>query len=371
MALPTKQILLRSPYWVTREDSELQYIIVDLKIWTGDLTADEPINPNIRLRATALDGNASVDISEFARDYVEVTFNGEADSNAVWMSYTLSYFNNEDELPTGVLPTEYLVGMDGYSVFQDGINYQWYKEVLMNSDRATAYNESNIKIPVLQDHLTGYELQKMNYSAYGQWGTFHETTGLTPTEDTDSIVKYVSSSYSGNYAGRIIFHFDGVPDETIYIDYQDCTKFGLTNLYFVNRLGALQEIHFSGRFDVQMEVESDSYKRNILVNGNYSDTRHQKYTLNKNGKIMMTLNTGWMSEDENDTILEQMLSEQVWIRIDVARLGKGWLPKQSPSYVVPVILNTENITIKNKFNDKLINYTFRFEAAHDWINTVR
>ena len=27
--------------------------------------------------------------------------------------------------------------------------------------------------------------------------------------------------------------------------------------------------------------------------------------------------------------------------------------------------------IKNKVNDKLINYSFKFEAANDWINSIR
>ena len=55
MALPTNKILLRSPYWVTKSDTNLSFIIIDLRIWTGAL-ADEPSSsepPTIRLRSTA------------------------------------------------------------------------------------------------------------------------------------------------------------------------------------------------------------------------------------------------------------------------------------------------------------------------------
>ena len=65
------------------------------------------------------------------------------------------------------------------------------------------------------------------------------------------------------------------------------------------------------------------------------------------------------------------MSEQVWVQVDAERLGRGWVPKQSSTWTVPVNLKSEETLIKNKLNDKLINYTFTFEAAYDWINTVR
>ena len=85
----------------------------------------------------------------------------------------------------------------------------------------------------------------------------------------------------------------------------------------------------------------------------------------------MTLNSGWKSQEENDSIIELMMSEQVWVIVDSSNLGVGWVPKESGAYVVPVNVDTDDTVIKNRLNDKLINYTFRLEAAHDWINSVR
>jgi hypothetical protein len=53
MALPTDKILLRSPYWITKSDTNLSYISIALRIWTGAL-ADEPSDLTISLRSTAL-----------------------------------------------------------------------------------------------------------------------------------------------------------------------------------------------------------------------------------------------------------------------------------------------------------------------------
>ncbi len=368
--LPTSEIFLRSPYWVTVEDDNLDYVLCDIRIWTGQLN-DEPEAPSAKLRSTGLDGITSMDIAEFARDYVEVTFDGNADSNAVFISYELSIYLTSSSSDPDPEDRVYLTGLDGYGTFQEGINFQWYKQVMLSDSEVSAYPDNNITIPVLQKTLTGYELKRYAGGYGGALTTFHTVTGITESDNTADLVRTISTSYQGNYADRITFKFFDRPDESVNINYIDCTKYGLTKVFFVNRLGCMQEMHFNGRFDVSMTATSDMYKRNLLVNGDYSNTRHQKSVLNKNGKIVMTLNSGWKSQEENDSIIELMMSEQVWVIVDSSNLGVGWVPKESGAYVVPVNVDTDDTVIKNRLNDKLINYTFRLEAAHDWINSVR
>jgi hypothetical protein len=242
---------------------------------------------------------------------------------------------------------------------------------MMSDSVITAYKDTSVSVPVLQNHLTGYKLQRYASGYGGNYTTYHTVTGLTPTENTANMVEYVVSVQGGVYADKIVFEFDNTADQYVEIKYADCNKYGNTELFFVNRLGCVQEMNFFGRFDVKMKSKKEKYKRNLLVNGNYNSTRHQDYVLNKNGSITMSLNSGWRSEDENDTFIEMMMSEQVWIKVDSTKLGKGWSPKESPFWTVPVNVTTSETEVKNALNDKLINYTFRFEAAHDWINSVR
>lgn len=366
MALPSNKIFLRSPYWVDITYSNLAYITLDLYVWTGDLTLDIPSNPSIQLRSTAFDDYAAIDIAEFARDLVEVTFNGTQDSNAVWVQYQITYYTNSGT--SGSLPAVQLTGLDGFSYFEDGINYQYSNNILMGQSTIRTSENNTVKVPVLQDILTGYELQ--TYSG-GTYTSFRTVTGLTPTEDTDSVVQYIDSSYTGTYADRIKFNFSSGPSEYVYIEYEDCTRYGVQEIFFVNRYGAMQEVNTFGRFDVSLSTEDEKFKRNLLTNGSYSTTRHQNTILMKNGKINMTLNTGWYLEEDNDIFIEMMLSEQIWIRVDRSTLGIGWLPKTSSSFIVPVNLTSQQMQVKNKLNDKMINYTFEFEAAADRINTVR
>ena len=371
--LPTKDIFLRSPFWVTVDESELDFVLCDLRIWTGDFV-DEPALADIKLRSTALNNITSMDIAEFARDFVEVTFSGTAESNAVFISYELSLYKGGNTTPPPPEQRVYLTGLDGYGMFQDGANFSWYKQVMMTDAHITAYNDSTIKIPVKQSYLTGYKLQHYVGAAGDplQLHTFRTVTGLAPVRNTSEVIQNIANNYSGIYADRIVFEFLQGADEIVDIDYAPCNKYGDTQIYFVNRLGCIQTMSFFGKFDVNMKSTSDKYKRNIIQSdGTYDIKRHQDYVLNKNGKISMEINSGWRREEENDSIIEMMLSEQVWIIIDSTKLGNGWMPKQSTNWIVPVNIMPQDTVIKNKINDKLINYTFKFDAAYDWVNTVR
>lgn len=369
MALPTNLIFLRSPYWIEHDSVDLAYMTIDLRIWQGDLVSDRPQFASTVLRATPLNGVAAVDIAEFARDFVEVTYGGGSDSDAVWISYIKTKVftdgNAFDETE------EFLTGLDGYGGFQDGKNYQWYKNFLISPDDMTVYPETNVNIPILQDKLTGWKLQTRNPST-NSYHTFHTVSGVTPVEDTDSVVRYIASSNGGVYADRILAEFSSGPDELFNIYYGDCNRYGVSELFFVNKAGAIQPMHFFGRYDVGIITKGMTFQRNISDGaGNYSDTRHQTHSIDKNGMIEISMNTGWFKEEDNESIIEMMLSEQVWVRIDTTKLGRGWLPKTSPFWIVPVTLKTDSTVVKNRINDNMINYSFKFQSAYDWINTVR
>jgi hypothetical protein len=366
MALPTNKILLRSPYWITATDVNLSYILVNLRVWTGDLV-NEPADVTIKLKSTALNGTASVDISELARDFVEVAFaNLGEESNAVFISSILSSFFADGSSSTEA--KEYFLGLDGYGTFTDGANYSITKRVLMSTDLIRSYSDTNNRIPVLAEEFTGYKLQTSNGAG---WHTFHTVSGLTASDSTDSAVDYINTSQGGVYAQRVVVEFSTGADETIYVEYQDCNKYGYTAAYFVNRFGAMQQIHFTGRFNISVASEETKYTRNILSGGSYNEFRHQQYILNKNGKVSLEFNTGWVPEEENDTFLELIMSEQVWLQVDSSKFGVAIVPKQSSVYTLPVHLSTKNLNVKTDINDKLINYTFKFEGANDWINSIR
>ncbi len=374
MAIPTERIMLRSPYWVTQSDDNLDYMMIDLRIWNG-MTSEEPTDPTIQLRSTALNGVASIDIAELARDYVEVSFNGNEESDTVIISYNVTTTNvagrGDDVGRT------YLIGFDGYGTFIEGVNPSSTEAVLLTSDIVSAYSNSTTKIPVSAAHVTSCTLQRrkniggsVSYPAITDVNNNPIIITVANPVDTSDAIEYIGTASSGKYADRIeITTTTGT--EYVYIDYQECNKYGLSKVYFVNKFGAIQQMHFSGKHSISLSSDSEKYTRNLLDNGTYDNTRHQSYLLNKNGKFSINLNTGWVPEENNGTMIEMLMSEQIWIDIDPSVIGVGWVPKGGSVYTIPVQLTNKNMDVKTRSNEKLINYSLKFEAANNWINTVR
>jgi hypothetical protein len=71
----------------------------------------------------------------------------------------------------------------------------------------------------------------------------------------------------------------------------------------------------------------------------------------------ITMNTGFVDEGMNEVIKELLLSEQIWANID--------------NRIYPVNVTESNHTYKTSVNDKLVNYTIKFEYAFHLINNIR
>ena len=367
MSLPTNKIMLRSPYHLDVNEQNLSYVIVGLRMWLGEV-ADEPTDVTVRLRTPALDGVCSLEISDIVRDYIDVKFYTNEESNAVLVSYEITKVYVDGTAT--VEPKEYLIGFDGYGTFTDGANYSAPDRVLMSTDEFSSYTDTNNRIPVLAEEFTGYKLQVYT-GPIGGYVTFRNITGLTAPTSTEDAVKYINTFYGSTYADRVIIQFATGQDEIVDVQYQECNKYGVIVGYFVNRFGVIEQFHFTGRFNVSMESNETKFKRNIRDNDGYNVHRHQEHIINKNGKASFELNTGWIPEKENDTIIEMIMSEQVWLQVDSDKFGVGLIPQQSSIYTIPVQITSKNHNVKSKLNEKLINYNFKFSAANDWINSVR
>ena len=71
----------------------------------------------------------------------------------------------------------------------------------------------------------------------------------------------------------------------------------------------------------------------------------------------ITLNTGFLREEYNETIRQLLQSENIWIRED--------------NQTLPILVKDSNFQYKTSVNDKLVNYTINFEFAFDGINNIR
>jgi hypothetical protein len=136
------------------------------------------------------------------------------------------------------------------------------------------------------------------------------------------------------------------------------SKFNPIKVTFVNKYGAFQDIYFDKKSTEEVKIKRDSFTRNLAsLNGSYSIHSHSKKVLNVLANEDITMNTGFVDEGMNEAIKELLLSEQIWANID--------------NRIYPVNVTESSHTYKTSVNDKLVNYTMKFEYAFDLINNIR
>ncbi len=375
------KINVRSPYIIydnsTGYGSPLATAELNLWIYTGNSVSTVQTNATYILSSTAIDGEVTFEISELVRDYVENNFDGNYDSNIVWVNWnkTLTYVNGF----VGTTTQQTLAAFDGYGYFEEGTNPQNDSIVLQSNDFIYTNDLSSITIPVHVSENVYVTYLKDNEPIF--------TKTLTSSTNSADQIQYVSNSFLGYEAfyNRVItdggtieslgcvkeiaddYHDDLDADE-IYVaklggvevikieEIKEC-KYNPYKITFVNKYGALQDIWFFKKSNLSMKTKQENYKANIVSAGSYSVNERQNYIFNKTGTETLKLNTGFYPESYNEVFRQLSLSEEVWI---------GYENKTLPINIV-----SSNLNYKTSRNDKLINYTIDVEFSNDKINNIR
>jgi len=141
--------------------------------------------------------------------------------------------------------------------------------------------------------------------------------------------------------------YNGVTKTVIITD--EC-KYTPVDVCFLNKEGAIQTFtFFKARKDSDI-ISSEKYQSNDVI-GN-----HQDITYNVQARRKISLNTGFVTEDKNETIRQLLLSTKVWFIENGVK--------------IPVKNGTSNFQVKTRISDKLINYEIDFEYAFNQINNV-
>ena len=381
------KINVRSPYYIRPQQSGMQSAILDVYIYTGILTTDKPASPQYELTKNTIDSNDYVtfELAELIRDYIEIEFDGEYDSQCVWVEISLTRYPlpNGGGSSLGGTNIE-LIALDGYGYFHEGKNPELSRGLLMSNRSIFRLNDSNVRIPVFTEDT--------NSVAFYYQGTLKRTLTISDSTNTNGQIDYVTVSGSDNtdtYEERVVADGGtlevsgcltdflntidiGLVDEVwvatdagvdiLKINTVDECKYEPYKVTFVNKYGALQDLWFFKKSIETTDVTSEQFKASIFdqVTFNYKTYQHQQQSFMTQGKDRITMNTGYINDDHNAVIEELLLSEQVW-----------YTKITDEELVVPVIPRTKTVTYKTSINDKLANYTIEFEDAFDKINNIR
>ena len=381
------KINVRSPFYVKAEPASgtLTSAQMELYIYTGaKLTTPTSSELRYTITKTPIDSNNYVvyEIAELVRDYLDIEFDGEYDSQCVWVRPTLTLTKTSgSETPT---PIDY-IAFDGYGYFHEGTNPELSRGLLLSNNTIFRLNYDNVRIPVFTEDTnsvtflykgeekrtqtvssstnTNGQIDYITVSGLDDNDTYRERVvndGGT-LEDSDCLDLFLRR-YNIGEVDEVIINTDAgtevVKINTIY----EC-KYEPYKVTFVNKYGALQDLWFFKKSVESTNVTSEQFKASIFDQStlSYKTYQHQQQAFLAQGKDRITMNTGYVNDDHNAVLEELLLSEQVWYT-EIT---------ETEEKVIPIIPLTKSITYKTSVNDKLANYTVDFEHAFDKINNIR
>ena len=389
------KINLRSPYYIKVSKTALTSVELKLYIYTGTFTANGSVAAGT-LRYTInkkpLGSNAYVvfEVSELVRDYLEVEFNGDYNSEAVWLNAIATVTGGSGSETVTPDNTNGFIGLDGYGYFEEGANPTLSTTALQSNNSIIALDDNLFRVPVF---VAGTESVSLLYK-----GEVKQTIDLSSAsvDETTEQIRYISanSTSSGDvtydsFQERVLNDGGTFEGSSCLSEFLDSISIGLIDevyvasasgvevfkvktleecLYtpikvtFVNKFGAFQDLIFFKKSIDKTSVKGEEFKTAVFDQATltYKTYQHQRTQFMVQGTDSITMNTGYISEDYNQVIEQLMLSEQVWATFIT-----------DSEEVRPLVPKTKSFTHKTQLNDKLIDYTIEFDIANNKINNIR
>ena len=148
------KINIRSPYYVKVSNGSLASATMELFIYTGILTTNKPSTPQYTITKNEISTNNYVvyEIAELVRDYLDIEFNGEYDSQTVWVEADIELFSgiNGGGSSLGTTSTDY-IAFDGFGYFEEGINAELSRTYLQSNKEIFRPSDFNTRVPVFTE----------------------------------------------------------------------------------------------------------------------------------------------------------------------------------------------------------------------------
>lgn len=324
----------------------LKSVVVDLYVWDGTVS-DQPVSPAYTINKSVISGqtNITLEIAELVRDFITITFNDDYNSIARYVRTVVSSFDDSDEpFDTNPIVTDY-VALDGYGYFEEGTNPELDRHALISATNIYLPEGTAGKLPIFAEGVGKVIIDGV-------------TTQITDNGNTNQKIQYVTIP-ADKSSIQVYDTDDTTLKKTITISNICEPKYTSFKVTFVNKFGAFQDLYFFKKTSEVTNVTDELFKKNIITNtsSNYNTYDNQRGRMNVNAQTSLSMNTGFIKENMNQTIEELFYSENVYIRYENKTLA--------------VIPKSKSLQYKTSLNDKLINYTVDFDFAFDRINNVR
>ena len=330
-------IALRSPQFKHKE-IPASGVLSSVCTVTVDGTLRYTLTKNVEASTSV-----NFDISELARDYLEIEYKGNFWAQYVDIVTVLTNYAglNGQGAAVGTATTYTDRGFEAYGTFTENVN--------------------PVIVPTQPSFLIASDISPFPSD---------DVTVLVPT---GKAVILPNISLGGTLSALIV---SGTPTSvvwngiTVTIKRIDCTKYGDgKKVIFINKYGAQQELWFFLKNTTAIGRTNEGFKSNTITyptnnHATYSNKNASNKVFNTQAKRTHNLSSGYYPEFANEYFEQLLLSEYVWMEI----------PSREDSRVniiTPVKVKTSSVNFKTSVNDRLIEYTMEFEEAYDYINNIR
>lgn len=327
-------IALRSPQFKSKYISPVDVLSIVCKVYIDTDVLAEP--KYTLVKNVQPDTTAYFDISELARDYINIQYQSDYVPQTVDIITTLTTYSelNGGGIKKGVTTTITDIGFEAYGSFEEGVNPELPANAYLISKNTTT-DRVELYYPV------------------GKAGKVPQVISSEPISISAVTFNSAATTIGGGYSS--------------IINRIDCTKYGIGNrIIFINKFGSQQDLWFFLKKTKSLSRTNEGYKSNTISftdQATYSITDAPNKVFNTIGRQTHNLSSGYYSESANNFFEELLLSEYVWME----RENKT----TSAVEIIPVNVKSSSIAFKSSVNDRLIEYTMEFEEAFDYINNIR
>lgn len=360
--------LVRSPHYVNTPFtlSTTKSVEIDVTVWDGDLTAP-PATPTYtltRIRPTVDFTDLQTNLSPLIKSSLDpkpvITLDANAgkvinsDNNSVkWIEYVASYTDPTTNIAdvTGLFSA-----VDGYGYHSEGVNptRPANRILLSNVTRRKAARNGILLVPFVNDGT--YDDVSWEFSG---GGALDDNQSLSTSDLSNEFIQYVLidlSKTTNETEVRITFSLSASPVSDFVTDIIDECKYEAKTIIFKNKFGVFETLPFFKRSVNAIDIKKEEFVNKFVSGGTYDTTKHQYRNINYESREKLTLNSGYVTEIENESYKQLLLSDQVWL-YDT----KG---------IIPLNIETSNLELKDIRNDKLFQYTIDFKYSYDTIQNI-
>jgi hypothetical protein len=392
IATPSSLAMARSPQFITGKNNaltndQLQQMDLTLRIRTGVLaatgTANYVLNKDYSINQVINFEVSDLVRSEFYHDFSiwnDVGFTQSPQGEVLWVIPTGSwrYSNNGAAPDTAVWSsgaTYAYLTTDGWASMTN-ITPTSVTQSLLATSRERQVLVTNYEVLPIYQNATN-EVTKVSILWQGG-GADNASITIPPSTDSRDAVVYLPVG-PANLQNTTVWGSSIKPSNNVGSDTYDVEltyasgataiiatykivcepKYTPYQIAFINRYGVADFITFFKRSDERGTFTQDTYQKSIYNDGFTTPSLEVgKYnSFNVNSRNSLTLNTGFVDQDYDETIKDILMSEYVAV-LD----GSQW---------VSVVPDRGSIEYQKHVNQKLINYTLTFTYAFDERSLVR